>query len=57
MNGKKSNQERLRRVFCPRMDGTYKVPEELVRDWKSKTKRGSIEAMFEKVGCDPDRVS
>ena len=58
VDGKKF-QERLRRVFAPRMDGTFKVPEELVRDWKSKskTKRGPIESMFEKVGCDPDRVS
>lgn len=56
MNNKKF-QERLRRVFQPRLDGTYKVPEELIRDYKSKAKRGSIEAMFEKVGCDPDRGS
>lgn len=58
LDGKKF-QERLRRIFAPRMDGTYKVPEELVRDWKSKSKsrREPIEAMFEKVGCNPDRVS
>lgn len=53
----KKIQERLRRVFQIKADGTYKVPEDLRKDYLNKHTRKKIEALFEKVNFDPDGVS
>ena len=52
----KKIQERLRRVFQIKADGTYKVPEDLRKDYLNKHTRKKIEALFEKVNFDPDGV-
>ena len=45
---------RLRRVMAPRTDGTFKVPENAVADWKDLEKRHKIKAIFEKCGYCKD---
>ena len=47
--------ERLRRVFQPRANGTYKVPKEMLEEYNNLLSRKRVMAMFEKVGYDPDR--
>ena len=48
-------KERLRRIFTPHADGSYKVPLEMVEEYKCLERRGKIMALFEKVGFDSDR--
>ena len=50
----KKIQERLRRVFQVKADGTYKVPEDFRKEYQNKHTRKKIEALFEKVNFDPD---
>ena len=54
--GEKKMQERLRRIFKARADGSYLVPEDLLKDYQNKFTRPKIEALFEKVGYSPDWV-
>lgn len=47
---------RLRRVFQPSVDGKYKVPMEVVKQWQCKRKgRKSLEQIFQSCGFSPDR--
>ena len=46
---------RLRRTMEPKTDGTYKVPTEVLEQWKDKEKRPKLMAMFEKLGYQADR--
>ena len=45
---------RLRRVVERKADGTYKVPKEVVEQFKDKHKRPELFAAFEKCGYKPD---
>ena len=45
---------RLRRTMEPRTDGTYKVPMEVIEQWKDKEKRPKLTATFEKLGYQAD---
>ena len=45
---------RLRRVFAPKTNGTFKVPEAAVEEYKCPEKRSRICAMFEKCGYQAD---
>ena len=49
----KAINSRLQRVFTPNCKGEYKVPMEIVRQWRSKGKK-SLEKVFQSVGFDPD---
>ena len=42
--------KRMYRVFQPRADGTYLVPEEVVKEWKNLRTRPNVEKQFEKCG-------
>ena len=44
--------KRLDRIFKPRADGTYLVPQSLLEDWKDKSRRPGIVRLFEKVAWD-----
>ncbi len=48
---------RLRRVFRPSINGTYKVGPEILKQWQSKNKktRRNIEQLFQSCGYSPDR--
>lgn len=46
--------KRLRRVMQPRADGTDKVPEEIIQQWKDPLTRDKVMALFEKCGYKPD---
>lgn len=48
-------KERLRRVFTARADGSFKVPDDLVKEYQNLHTRNRIERLFEKMGCDPER--
>lgn len=45
---------RLRRVFRPNINGTYKVGAEIVKQ-KNKKARRNIEQLFQSCGFSPDR--
>ena len=47
--------ERLRRIFKPRANGSYLVPMDMLQEYNSLHTRKRVMAMFEKVGYDPDR--
>lgn len=47
---------RLRRLMKPRGDGSYLVPEEVVRDWQNNETRDKIKALFERTAYDKDPV-
>ena len=46
--------KRLRRIMAPRTNGTHKVPDEVLRQWKDLDQRGQVRNAFEKVGYKPD---
>ena len=45
---------RLRRVFLPRADGSYLVPEDLVKEYKNINTRDRIKSLYEKCGYNSD---
>ena len=45
--------KRLRRACAPRGNGEYKVPMEIVKDFKDLDKRNHVFKIFEKCGYDP----
>ena len=47
---------RLRRIFKARADGTYQVDKSWVDQYKDRDLRQKLYAMFEKVGYSPDRA-
>ena len=47
---------RLRRLFKPKANGQYKVPEELVKKWNEDEGREEIVAEFAKTGFRKDWV-
>ena len=47
---------RLRRVFLPRADGSYLVPEDLVKEYKNINTRDRIQALYEKCGYNSTGV-
>ncbi len=55
--GESKMKARLRRIFLPRADGTFLVPEDLVAEYKNINTRPRISALFEKVGYEPDWVA
>lgn len=46
---------RLRRVCEPNSKGEYKVPKDIVDQFKDKESRSNLEKMFEKCGNNPDK--
>ncbi|CAK9035003.1 unnamed protein product [Durusdinium trenchii] len=46
---------RLRRVCEPNSKGEYKVPKDIVDQFKDKESRSNLEKMFEKCGNNPER--
>ena len=49
---------RLRRVFTPKANGSFKVPAKFVEEWrKGSTARKSLEKILASVGYDTERVS
>eukprot|EP00435_Cladocopium_sp_Y103_P019703 s1495_g4.t1 len=44
---------RLRRLFTPRSDGSYQVPQEAVQMYKDLDQRGNLEKMFERCAYSP----
>lgn len=46
--------KRLRRLMTPRASGTFKVPQEVVDQWRDVATREKVMSMFEKCGYDPD---
>ena len=48
--------KRLYRICQPRADGSFKVPREVVEDYRDLGKRDNVVALFEKVGYNVDRA-
>ena len=46
---------RLRRIMAVKTDGSLKVPEEVVKQWKDLDTRHEVLSAFEKAGYKPDR--
>ena len=44
---------RLRRLFSPRSDGSFQVPQEAVQMYKDLDQRGNLEKMFERCAYSP----
>ena len=44
---------RLRRIMQPRTNGEFKVPMEVVENWRDHEKRSQVKLMFEKAGYHP----
>ena len=55
--GESNMKARLRRIFLPRADGSFLVPDDLVAEYKNLDTRPRISALFEKVGYEPDWVA
>ena len=55
--GEQKMKSRLRRVFLPRADGSYKVPEDLLAEYQNLNTRPRVNALFAKVGYCPDWVA
>ena len=51
---KSAIDKRLRRLMCPRCDGSQKIPEEIIAQWKDPLARDKVFALFEKCGYKPD---
>ena len=48
---------RLKRVFTPNVNGEYKVPAEIVKQWQCKRKgRKSLEQVFQSCGFSVDAI-
>ena len=47
-------EARLRRVFTPNVRGQFKVPAEIVSQFKNKKGRRNLEAIFQSCGFSPD---
>lgn len=47
---------RLRRLMKPNVHGTYKVSQEVIKDFNSTQGRKTIDQIFQMCGYDPDRV-
>ena len=47
--------KRLRRVMTPKVDGSYKVPQQVIDEWKDLDTRDRVRALFEKTAYCPDR--
>ena len=47
---------RLNRLFAPRANGTYKVPDAIVKKWKTNEGKAEIIREFRKQGYDKDGV-
>ena len=50
---KQAVDRRLYRVVQPKTNGEYKVPKEVVDEYKDKDRRPKLMSMFEKLGYDP----
>lgn len=48
--------KRLRRIMTPRANGDFKVPQQVVEQWKNKNTRPKVMSLFEKSGYQPDWV-
>ena len=46
--------KRMWRMFRPRADGSYLVPEEIISEWKNKSTRDNVVREFEKCGWKPE---
>ena len=51
---KEAKEARLRRVFTPNIRGQFKVPAEIVAQYKNKKGRRNLEAIFQSCGFSPD---
>ena len=47
---------RLRRIMKPNVHGSYKVSQEVIKDFNSTQGRKTIDQIFQMCGYDPDRV-
>lgn len=52
---KSAIDKRLRRIMQPRADGTQKIPDEIIAQWKDPLTRDKVLALFEKCGYHPDQ--
>lgn len=51
---KQALKKRVERLMKPRQDGSFVVPEELVREWNGKTNQDLILKEFKESGLDKD---
>ena len=51
--GKATLMKRLARLCSPREDGTYKIPEDVIKTYRNLETRDQVYRSFEKCGCDP----
>lgn len=51
---KQALKKRVERFMKPRQDGSFVVPEELVREWNGKTNQDLILKEFQESGLDKD---
>lgn len=52
---KKAMKKRLYRLMVPRADGTHKIPQAVIDEYKDSFSRWKVFRMFEKTGYNPDR--
>ena len=48
--------KRLNRICTPKQNGQYKLPAEVIEDYKDPARRQKVYLMFEKSGYDKDMV-
>lgn len=46
---------RMRRIMQPRADGSYLVPEGVIKDWVNEEGKVQLKALFEKAAYNKDR--